>query len=573
MKKIIILFFVLLIVCQLQTFVAQAQSLFMNYQGSLKDGGAAANGNYDFEFQLFDAPTGGTFLGVAGATNVQVTNGVFTQSFGFGSFTGPDRYLEVHVRRTGSGDAFTILTPRELIKSAPYAIKSLTADNSTNALQLGGVSANQYVLTGDARLSDARNPLPNSSNYIQNRTNPQTSSNFNISGTGNANIFNATQFNLSNFRVLSILGTNNLFAGALAGQSNTTGNGNSFVGTLTGQSNTTGSSNTLLGSFANVESSDLTNSTAIGAKAFVSQSNSLVLGSINGVNNATADTKVGIGTNSPTERLNVVGNGLFSGTLTGDSLFAVNKVGIGTTAPAKSLHIKGAGDQEIMLESSDTGGIKWTLQSSDGASGGRFEIIDRNANSSRMTILSNGFVGIGTTAPSDRLQVNGTIRVSGLGSAGSTSLCRNANDQISTCSSSIRYKQNVNPFSSGLSLIKRLRPVSFNWKANNQADLGLVAEEVKEVEPLLTTFNDNGEVEGVKYDRIGVVLVNAVQEQQEQIEAQQKQIDGQKEIISEQQQKLSEAEKQLVQQRSEIDALKILICSQNQTAQICQPKN
>jgi hypothetical protein len=40
------------------------------------------------------------------------------------------------------------------------------------------------VLTGDARLSDARSPLPGSTNYIQNSTTLQPSSNFNISGNG-----------------------------------------------------------------------------------------------------------------------------------------------------------------------------------------------------------------------------------------------------------------------------------------------------------------------------------------------------------------------------------------------------
>jgi hypothetical protein len=50
-------------------------------------------------------------------------------------------------------------------------------------------------------------------------------------------------------------------------------------------------------------------------------------------------------------------------------------------------------------------------------------------------------------------------------------------------------------------------------------DVGI---EVAEVEPLLVTHNDKGEVEGVKYDRISVVLINAIREQQAQITAMQK---------------------------------------------------
>jgi hypothetical protein len=37
------------------------------------------------------------------------------------------------------------------------------------------------------------------------------------------------------------------------------------------------------------------------------------------------------------------------------------------------------------------------------------------------------------------------------------------------------------------------------------------------VEPLLVTHNNKGEIEGVKYDRITVALINGMKEQQEQI--------------------------------------------------------
>src|SRR5262245_9317372 len=89
---------------------------------------------------------------------------------------------------------------------------------------------------------------------------------------------------------------------------------------------------------------------------------------------------------------------------------------------------------------------------------------------------------------------------------------------LGDCVSSIRYKTNVHDFSSGLELINRLRPVSFDWKSTGMHDFGLIAEEVAEVEPLLTTSNKEGTVEGVKYDRLGVVLINAIREQQAQIE-------------------------------------------------------
>lgn len=121
-----------------------------------------------------------------------------------------------------------------------------------------------------------------------------------------------------------------------------------------------------------------------------------------------------------------------------------------------------------------------------------------------------------TTVGSD-LAVEGTMIVPNLGMAGSTQLCRNAANQISDCSSSLRYKNDLADLNLGLDAVARLHPVTFIWKDSGQADLGLVAEEVDRVTPLLTTRNAAGQIEGVKYDRISAILVKGMQEQQAQI--------------------------------------------------------
>src|SRR5258705_13572372 len=90
----------------------------------------------------------------------------------------------------------------------------------------------------------------------------------------------------------NLSGAQNSFFGEQAGDSNQTGNFNSFFGEVAGFSNTSGSHNTMIGSGADVGSNNLTNATAIGAKASVNLSNSLVLGSIAGVNGATASVNV-----------------------------------------------------------------------------------------------------------------------------------------------------------------------------------------------------------------------------------------------------------------------------------------
>src|SRR6185503_9921565 len=81
-----------------------------------------------------------------------------------------------------------------------------------------------------------------------------------------------------------------------------------------------GDGNTLLGYDSRVKPG-LSNAAAIGGNAYVTQSNSLILGSILNQNGATADTNVGIGTTAPSQRLHVVGNGLFTGNLTVNGTF------------------------------------------------------------------------------------------------------------------------------------------------------------------------------------------------------------------------------------------------------------
>ncbi len=520
--------------------ISQAQTTGFTYQGNLNSSGAPANGNFDFQAALFDAATGGNSLCVSAQPNLTVVNGLFSLQIDCGAnFPGANRFLEIRVRPNG-GNTFTILTPRQPVLSSPYAITSINALTAANSISLGGIP---------------------SSGFILNSTFQQSASNFNISGNGtvgndmfvtnrlSAGIVDAaTQFNFLGNRLLTAAntsifagigagltnsprqnnaffgfnsglissGSENSFFGSRSGESTTSGTLNSFFGYQSGTGNTTGTFNTALGTGAGFDTGNLTNASAVGTQAVVAQSNSLVLGSIAGLNGAVSNVNVGIG----------------------------------TIRPRKRLHIYGPGDQEIMIESSDTNGNQWTLQSSDGASNGRFEIIDRTANLSRLTILNNGNVGVGTTTPDFKLDVNGSIAVGTLGTGGTIALCRTpTTGQLALCSSSIRYKTNISAFTPGVDLVRKLRPVSFNWKADGKADLGLVAEDVAAVEPLLTTTNEKGEVEGVKYDRVGVVLVNAVQEQQKQID---------------------ELNETIKRQTAEIAALKQIVCAQNPSAALCK---
>jgi len=106
------------------TSAAHAQAPF-TYQGQLKQGGSPANGNCDFQFQLFDALSGGNAIGQPQqANNIAVNNGLFTVrlNFGFAPFNGDERFLEIGVRcPAGSGNVVT-LNPRQVLTPVPYSL-------------------------------------------------------------------------------------------------------------------------------------------------------------------------------------------------------------------------------------------------------------------------------------------------------------------------------------------------------------------------------------------------------------------------------------------------------------------
>ena len=309
------------------------------------------------------------------------------------------------------------------------------------------------------------------------------------------------------------LGHDNTFIGNSAGLNNTIATGNTFVGSLAGQGTLGGGNNTFLGlnaGNANLGSSNtyvgvnanglafLTNASAVGSSAFAGQNNSLILGSVNGINGATADTDVGIGTTTPLARLDVAAN---SGhILLGDAGCGGGFIGFGfgsTLGGCSNFSMVGNGTDTIINRPS--GGI----------------IALREANVTQLKIAAGGAVTI-----------TGSLAVLNINSPGSFSLCYDAQaSRIAQCSSSLRYKTNIAAYQPGLDVIKRLRPITFDWKAGGMHDLGFGAEEVAAVEPLLVTHNPQGQIEGVKYDRISAALVNAVNQLQQQIATQQKQID------------------------------------------------
>jgi hypothetical protein len=650
----------LLVVCA----PGMAQSTGFTYQGRLSDTNLPANGTYDFEFKLFTALGGGTQEGTTRQfLGISVTNGVFSVviDFGAGAFPGADRFLEIAVRQAGSG-SFTTLSPRQQVNPTPYAI------NAANSSQLGGVFANQFVLTGDTRLSDFRNPLPNSANYIQNRSTQQTTSNFNISGNGTAagtltaNIISATtQFNLGGNRILSNAGSSNLFAGSTAGAVNTggnnsfygafagrlntsgqsnaffgansgtenltgifnsffgafsgqlttgssnsffgqragqmteAGNNNTFLGASAGDTNAAGSNNTIIGFNADLATDSLSNAAAIGSQALVERSNSLVLGSISGVNGATENTTVGIGTTKPFATLDlerqfialtttpILGLTTYGGE--GGNFFGTPS--IGTKAAGGTRAAPAAIQDNNSLFTIKVDGYTGSGFSNNGGQGrivfsatedwsttahGTEMLFFTTPNGStsaatQMRIENNGNVGIGISSATRKLDVNGILRV---GSTTGTIGCvedRDGTVIAGSCSSDLRFKKNITSIGNLLHNFSKLRPVNFFWRSDEFADrhfgsrqsYGLIAQEVEKLFPELVSTDEQG-YKVVNYSRLPLLTIQAVKELKQENDVLKARLEGQQ----------AEVAKQLQQQKLQLEALRKLFCSQNPQADLCR---
>ena len=220
-------------------------------------------------------------------------------------------------------------------------------------------------------------------------------------------------------------GYNNVFVGRDAGVANSTGFQNSFIGYKAGQTNTVQNNNTLVGGYADLDgstASPITNATAIGYRSYVSRSNSLVLGGVNGLNNATTETFVGIGTSSPDRQLVVEGSQAigkfrrFNATgLDFGPAFLFERAR-GTNITAADI-VPGDYLGKVQFRGRVGGNMPeygaFVFVASDTSQNGRFSFVDRDLVTERMVILNTGKVGIGTNAPTEALDVAGNLRVRG----------------------------------------------------------------------------------------------------------------------------------------------------------------
>lgn len=196
-------------------------------------------------------------------------------------------------------------------------------------------------------------------------------------------------------------GSNNNFLGYLSGQNNISGSGNTAIGDGTMSLIRRGSYNSLLGYRSDIgdtfQDSAFNNSTAIGALALADTSNAMVLGSINGINGATENVNVAIGTTKPKAPLHISrGNAGFTGIIpTNRSLMLEDDFNTYIQMLTPDIRESGiiAGNASGIVKS----GIVFTADSA--------VTIRSGGNFNRVTVDKTGKVGIGTTTPRAPLTV------------------------------------------------------------------------------------------------------------------------------------------------------------------------
>lgn len=97
------------------------------YQGQIRKDGALVNGLCDFEFNLWDAVTGGSTAGSGTVlrTAVPMTEGRFTipnLDFGSSAFVGDARWLSIQARCPAGSGSYVLLSPRQPLTPTPYAL-------------------------------------------------------------------------------------------------------------------------------------------------------------------------------------------------------------------------------------------------------------------------------------------------------------------------------------------------------------------------------------------------------------------------------------------------------------------
>ncbi|MCE7959018.1 MAG: hypothetical protein DYH06_13940, partial [Acidobacteria bacterium ACB2] len=351
------------------------------------------------------------------------------------------------------------------------------------------------------------------------------------------------------------IGDLNVAVGAWALGSNTTAGRNTALGTAA----------LLLQSFSNGDVKWTADNTAVGFQALrANQPTTTSTGIRNtGVGASVLEANTTGRDNTAVGRSALVAN--TSGgdnTALGESSLAGNVAGSGNTAVGSgslggtsASYNTAVGAESLFLNQTGTANVALGYRAGYNETGSHKLHI---ANSDSKTLIWGDFVAnrvaVNNTAATDTLDVNGTLRVRTF-NTGSTSVCRDANGVLASCSSDARLKTDVRDLREDvdvLAALEGLRGVTFRWDPEQERardlgdrrEIGLIAQEVEEVLPWVVTADAEG-LRSLDYPRLTAFLVEVAKRQQEQIREQERRFEAQGGLLRDLLERLKALERQL----------------------------
>lgn len=515
------------------------------YQGSLNDGGEPAHGRYDLRLTLLDEAGSLSVSSPLTLHGVEVQDGQFSVEvdFGIDLATAPVLSILTEVQQNHSG--FVALgAPKRF--DAKAALAGVCWDTEGNS---GTDPAVNFIGTTDAQPlvfrtrngqslriepgSSVSGGIPTTANIIAGSASNQVAAGAagaTISGGGSTNggsgnlvtdSFGTVSGGVGNLAgdlgsnvqsaLYAVVGGGILNVASATSSVVAGGRNNRALGVESavggGRDNTAADQSAWVGGGTGNSANGRFSTAAGGTNNTSNNANTVVGGGANNVASGNSAVVGGGASNTAMGALSSVGGGIFN-CAGGERSWAG-----GTQAkvrPAAGSSGAGVGCEGISGSGSvgDAGSFVWAdSQQTNFVTSGTNQFLVRAFGGALITGNSAA-----NSPEGNRLRVDGTLRIDALGSAGSASLCRNASNQIASCSSSARYKDDIANLDLGLAAVSALRPVAYRWKESGAADLGFVAEEVAALDERLIVRNERGEIEGVRYDRLSAVLAGAVQE-------------------------------------------------------------
>ena len=202
---------------------------------------------------------------------------------------------------------------------------------------------------------------------------------------------------------------------------------------------------------------------------------------------------VGIGTDSPDEKLDVQGNVLVGDYFKlGSSATYMGQLGLNRNVSTGAIYNSSYGAYQIQ---NYLGDLEFQIYNSSGNDVCTHRFFGSG------DVFFDGDVGIGDTSPSYELDVDGTIRATG--------------DVIAY--SDKRVKENIKTIDNALNKVDKLRGVEFNKIGEDKKSIGVIAQEIEKVIPEVVREDDKG-MKSVAYGNITGVLIEAIKELKSEIE-------------------------------------------------------